>query len=451
MSNYHSIATVTATLRDLLHQGLKDDFGSIVITAKPLDVLEKGNASLGLNIFLYQILPNNGYQNFALPNRNSKGEFIKNPIVGLNLNYLLTAYTNEISDTSLQEIQEIQTHQIIAKAMMTLNENPILDRTRILNVRNSIPILSSTLLDDHLETQLESIKFTYNPLSLDEMTKIWSSFFQIHYRLSVSYLATVVLLESQIKTKVLLPVQERNFPLFSSFGRPVIDKIEPQIVEFINNAEVKLIGKYFSGNNNKVLFDNNLLGETKLYTKSENIDTLNVKLPINLKTGIKNVQVFKKVSVDESDNNEDNNISVVPSSPLDKKDKWNSSNIATFVLAPRITTPFSIVELKRGELLPINIEPGVDENQQVRVLLDDREFKIDLPTPTPGLYPLKNLPPIQIPFDLPVTDPLPPGTPNRDPYIIRIQIDGAYSFIKKDNDTSSPTFGKYLPCLKVKE
>jgi hypothetical protein len=437
MSNYHAIATVTATLGDLLFSDLKDTFSGITITAKPLDALELEGPAVRLNLLLYHIAPNIGYQNFAAPTRGSLGELVRNPIFGINLNYLLTAYTDEITDS----LQEIHSQQILAKAMMTLNEKPILTRDMILQTRTSNPRLSTPTLDDHLETQVELVKFTQNPLSLEEMNKIWSSFFQTHYRLSVSYLATVVLLENKVQPRVSLPVQERKLYVLP-FSRPVIDHIEPQIIEFTNEAKISLVGRNLSGAKIKVLFDNSISVQPEHADNQNN--KLIVKIPQNLSAGIKQLQVINLIVVEEENSK--------PQTAPVEKDNWNVSNVAAFVLAPRIIDPSLVTTKRRGELLTIKIEPGVQEHQKVVVFIAEREFKINLPPPVPPeLYPRKALPPIQIPFDLPITDPTAPDPSLHDPYIIRVRVDGADSFIRLDNIQNSPTFGKYLPSVKVIE
>ena len=206
MSNYHAIATVTATLRTLLLESLTiPHLSGIKITSKPLDVLEHDGPELRLNIFLYQVTQNSAYQNFDSPTRNASGELAKPPLLALNLYYLFTP-----SNIDTDELQEIRSQQILSKVMMTLHENPVLTRKKILETRMLSPKIPDKDLDDHLETQIELVKISPHTLSPEETANLFSRFFQIPYRLSVAYLTTVILLQSKVKTKVGPPVQERK-------------------------------------------------------------------------------------------------------------------------------------------------------------------------------------------------------------------------------------------------
>jgi hypothetical protein len=57
-------------------------------------------------------------------------------------------------------------------------------------------ILSGTLLKGQLTEGEEELRLLLNPLTLDDMTKIWSAFQDVGYRLSVSYLITPVQIDS---------------------------------------------------------------------------------------------------------------------------------------------------------------------------------------------------------------------------------------------------------------
>ena len=54
------------------------------------------------------------------------------------------------------------------------------------------------------------MKFTQSPLSLEELSKLWSVFFQAPYALSVAYQATVVLIDGEENPSPALPVLTRG-------------------------------------------------------------------------------------------------------------------------------------------------------------------------------------------------------------------------------------------------
>ena len=113
--------------------------------------------------------------------------------------------------------------------MRILNEKQLL--TRDIIERAIIANLAEELSDSNLADQIESVKFTFHSLSIDEITKLWSSFFhQTGYRTSVSYLATVVLIEGEsVVTSEQLPVRDRNVQVFP-IKKPVLEKVEKENV-----------------------------------------------------------------------------------------------------------------------------------------------------------------------------------------------------------------------------
>jgi hypothetical protein len=72
-------------------------------------------------------------------------------------------------------------------------------------------VASQTFLTgSNLADSIEQVKFTPLPLTVDELSKIWSTFFQTPYALSVAYQATVVLIESDNSGPAALPVLNRG-------------------------------------------------------------------------------------------------------------------------------------------------------------------------------------------------------------------------------------------------
>jgi hypothetical protein len=61
-----------------------------------------------------------------------------------------------------------------------------------------------------LADAVELVKLSPLPLSLEDLSKLWSVFFQVPYNLSVAYVATVVVLEGRETPGAALPVLERR-------------------------------------------------------------------------------------------------------------------------------------------------------------------------------------------------------------------------------------------------
>ena len=187
MSNALAIAAVTATIRDLIDQ----DTDGVTVSALPLDKVPAGAANQ-INLFLYQALPNAAWRNLDIPQQVRPGETAQPPLA-VNLHYLVTAYGDG----------EVDSHRLLGQAMSILQDNPILGAEHIRAAT------SGSVPGNDLDRQMERVRLTWQPLSLEEMSRLWPGF-QTQYRLSVAYEASVVLIESTRPTRSPLPVLRRG-------------------------------------------------------------------------------------------------------------------------------------------------------------------------------------------------------------------------------------------------
>src|SRR5437868_7936700 len=194
MSGALAIAAVTAVLKDLLNNGVIANDLSVVagnpvrVTARPPDLLKTGaDEEAGLNLFLYHTTPNTTLRNNALPAISPRGERVMNAPLALDLHYLLTAYGKD----------EYQAEILIGYAMQLLHETPVLSRSAIRDSLSAIPSLqvSGTILPPayqalaaaDLADQIELVKITPEPLSIEDLSKLWSAFQANHFRLTTAY------------------------------------------------------------------------------------------------------------------------------------------------------------------------------------------------------------------------------------------------------------------------
>ena len=96
MSNALAIATVTATLQDVLTLATVASGvgGALVRAVRPDDTANL--PPIGVNVFLYQVSPNTAWRNADLPTRRADGSLLRRPQVALDLHYLFTVYGNDI-------------------------------------------------------------------------------------------------------------------------------------------------------------------------------------------------------------------------------------------------------------------------------------------------------------------------------------------------------------------
>ena len=225
MSNALAIAAVTQVLKGQLYKGIEvDTFGAIegdiVVSALPPDSINVAEANQ-LNLFMYRVTPNKGWSNVSFPSHNSRGERTSNPPLPLDLHYLLTAYGKS----------ELQSEILLGGGMQVLHEYPVLGRDYIQkslapgsSASTSVPeYLLTALSNSELADQVEQIKISPEPLSTEEISKLWAAF-QAKYRPSAAYLVSVVLIESKKSTKSSLPVKERI--IYSlPFRKPEIERV----------------------------------------------------------------------------------------------------------------------------------------------------------------------------------------------------------------------------------
>lgn len=201
MSNYLALATVTAGLRLKLENALSDDIGDIQFTVTLGRPAEPGenNAGARVNLYLYQVTPNAAWRNADLPTRDAGGALRQRPRLALDLHYLLTFYGDE---------SNLEPQRLLGSAVRALHAGPILTRAQIeaAVLSPDYPFLATSNLAD----EIESVKFSPIPLNLEELSKLWSVFFQTAYNLSLAYMASVVFIEGQEAAGRALPVQTRT-------------------------------------------------------------------------------------------------------------------------------------------------------------------------------------------------------------------------------------------------
>ncbi|PZO52629.1 MAG: DUF4255 domain-containing protein [Phormidesmis priestleyi] len=255
MSNALAIAAVTTTLRRLIEQNLPDTISGATVTTKPLDKALKTNngpesaSNNQLNLFLYQTELHSQLRNDPLPEQAKSGE-TGYPPLALNLYYLLTAYGQDDDDT--------MSHQLLGQAMSTLHDHPIMTAA-------DIRLATETVLPtSNLHQQIHHVRITPQPISLEDLTKLWATF-QTQYRISTTYQVSVVLIESLRPTKAPQPVLARGSSDDDGVGvQPNLVPPYPEIVTIILPHEqpslrlsdampILLVGQNFVGGNVKVM------------------------------------------------------------------------------------------------------------------------------------------------------------------------------------------------------
>ncbi len=233
MSNSFAIAAVTASIRNLLFDAVNGSVDGADVTVRPPDRARANGNGNQLNVFLYQTSLDAAWRNQDLPQ--VRGGENGHPPLPLILYYLVTAYGDGDN--------EVVGHSLLGHAMSVLHDHPLLGPDEI----------KAALPESDLDQQIERVRITPQPLTLEEMSKLWTTF-QTQYRISAAYQACVVLIESTRPTRAPLPVLVRGaedrgvevqaLPLF-----PTIDGVEPpnQQPSALLGASILLTGHHLEG------------------------------------------------------------------------------------------------------------------------------------------------------------------------------------------------------------
>lgn len=189
-THVETLRDVSRTLVDLLKTNLTDVAGRIAL-ASP-----KSAGTNLLTLFLYKVTENPDLKNaehVMVPQPDGSLIERRAPL-SLDAYYLLTAHAGEPPDP-------LEAHRALSRAMRVFYDNGILQ--------------GSLLRADDPSTGLTAdsvLRITLNPITMEDMTRIWSVFPDMPYEISVTYLVTPVAIDSALEDA----------------GAPVVDQIHEQ-------------------------------------------------------------------------------------------------------------------------------------------------------------------------------------------------------------------------------
>jgi hypothetical protein len=390
MSNFLAVATVTATLTNVLQAAVGADVGGAIVTHTAPDSQAGAARPTSVNIYLFQVTPNPGVRNTELPTRRD-GQVVQRTQAAIDLHYLISFYGDE---------KQYEPQRLLGSVVRTLHERPFLTRQ---DVRKAVldPPFNDPGKPSNLADQPELVRFVPTALSLEEMSKLWSVMLQAPYILSVVYTASVVLIEGQEVPQPSLPVRVRNV-FVTTFRYPAVDRVIASAgpdKPILAGSTILIQGQQLLGDLTQVR-----LGDQLANPSDVTDDQVTVTLPAGLPAGPQGLQVVQTIP------------------PL--ANPTVESNVAAFVLRPAITPA---VVIATGITLTVN--PPVRAGQRMLLLLNE----------TTGAQPASYtfVPP------LPQADTVSPAIPissvKAGTYFIRLQVDGAESPL--DLDPASPAFG----------
>ncbi|MBI9048815.1 MAG: DUF4255 domain-containing protein [Anaerolineaceae bacterium] len=431
MSNFLSIATVTEAFRQVLNEAATSSgvSGASATAVRPTSGTNNGQPGnppvAGVNIYLYQVTPNGTFRNVDAPTRRNDGTLLTPTRSAYDLHYLLSFYGSDVN---------LEPQRIMGNVIRVLHSVPVLTHKRVESVKMSFPFLATS----NLETEVDTVKLSMLPLNLEELSKIWSVFFQTTYSLSVAFQASVVFIDGTEISSPALPVNSRNVYV-RPFEQPQIDQIlsqkSPTDDALLNQPivvgdRIVLTGKQLEGEVTYVR-----LGTTDIVPLNISDSQVSFILDMppfaaqSLRAGVQGLQVIHRLMMGTP---ETEHVGV-------------ESNVAAFVLRPLVLA--SAVSISNHVVdsvtlctddVTLNFTPRVGVKQKVVLLLN--EFN----PPSSG-------PARAYRFDVSFTPPSPSDTSVASivarvedvaagDYLVRVQIDGAESPLDPGTDPVNAPF-----------
>ena len=407
MSNALSVATVTATLANLIGSIISISIGGVpgarVTHLEPNDeTLTTGDPIV--NVFLMQVTRNAPLFNQDLPTRRADGSTIRTPLAAIELNYLLTFYGNQTT---------LEPQRLLGAVVAGLHAEPVLSRSLIA----STVATTSWLAGSDLATSLDTVRLTPIGMTAEQMAQLWYSFFDFNYCLSVLCQASGLMIAWPEPVEQALPVRLANV-----MAVPMRDIVIERITDAKTGSPVLAVGATVA------IEGRNLAGAgTTLVLVDDQPAILSAVLPRRIEfvldaasvpglaAGLIALRVVRQQ----------------PVGPTQSPMPVAGSQIEQLVLHPALSGAPSYANGAVELSVALAVAPG----QSAALLLNGLDAalsgsaRIELPLSATA----------QTSLSFPLSSSVAPGT-----YLVRLLVDGAQSLLVTDTDPASGTFGHYI-------
>ncbi len=408
MSNHLAIATVTASLQRLIQAAIQTTVeGARATTVRPNQIATGGTPEVGVNIFLYQTISNTHLANLDAAPLRSKGT-PPHRQTPLDLYYMFSFYGNDV---------ELQPQRLLGSVVSVLSDKSILNSGILQDTCNDPTF--EFLGNSDLHQQVPDITITPVNLSLEDLSKTWSVFYQTPYVLSIAYKVMIVVIEGEQGYKRALPVRDRGgmgampFPAYPRIERVVAQsgRSDPIFADSILTIQ----GRNLQGAHTEVKIGDLRLTPTSV-SSSEIVVELAVVPADSLGAGVQSLQVVHRQT---------SGVGV-------------ESNAYPLILRPQILR-CRVTDLDRSEdhtrSAVVNVQVDLTVHPKQRVVLALNEFTDQ----DPQVYLFER--------DAQDTDSrhlrIPVHGVKPGEYLLRLIVDGAETILEVDNDPNSPTYQWY--------
>lgn len=201
MSNALAVAHVTQALALLIESNLRPEIDmavSVETRKPPADPPTEPT----ITVFLYQVTHNPSMRNYDLPTRASDGTLLNKPVAALDLHYVISAYGED---------NELVGQRLIGCVARIMREFPVLPADVIEEAGERAYLAGSNLAEAE-----QKVRFTPLQMDIDETSKLWGMLHQTPYALSMTYQASLVLVEGREEPERSRPVRRTEVTVGAS-------------------------------------------------------------------------------------------------------------------------------------------------------------------------------------------------------------------------------------------
>lgn len=398
MSNVLAVATVTQALKLMLSNAVNEDLSGLAVQVDVGKPPAQQPNEPTITVFCYRVSPNLALRSADTPTRAADGTLLTRPRAALDLHYLITFHHHEGS---------LVPEMLLGSVVRCLHEQPILSPSLIAQAADPQNVVGSDL-----PAALERVRFTPTHIEIDDLYKLWSMMSQTPYALSVSYQASLVVVDGRATAAGPRPVLRRNLWAVPG-GRPAVSRLrfratDGSLAEGPVPVDRPLVldGTGLANGATSLQIGDTVVPVPASGARDTRVEVL---LPADLPAGVRQAQVLVELPPGAGPH------------PV-----MLDSNVIPFVRQPRITG-LSVVPNDR---IDVTVDVPIGDRQRVSVVLDELDPPAGKHSRTCELtapYPLGARPD-------PRTVAVPLGTTAPARYLARIRVDGAQSPLQTGPD-----------------
>ncbi len=408
MSNFRSIAVVTATLEHILQDAVNQAVsqGDVRIGAPTAKLAEENKPVV--NLCLYRIVPNIAHSNNHLPTRDGGGAGHARTRLALDLHYLLSFYGDPAN---------FEPERLFGACALALGAAPGLSVAAI-TTASSDPANSPALDNADLAAEGRAIRIAREQPSLEDWSKLWSVFFQVPYTLSTACIVENVWIETQDAPAGAVPVATPELHA-APMGPLVIETAGPAPRQM---GAVPWGGTLYLSGRGIARIGNGLWIDDAAHALDDDwVTGGNLALPMKPvlfggvapRIGAHRLQVV-----------------AAPPDPMTPVHLRRRSNIVAVVVAPSVT---AVAPGPGAGQVSVTVAPPLQDGQAATLLLNG------MGAASPASAAIAVVPPAAFPASSLVFDcsQLAAGS-----YLVRLDVDGFASSPEVETDPNQPDFGQ---------